>query len=1469
MKANYIIRKYLLLTILYMLGMHIDMQAQNVPVSVSHSSATSVSSPIPYQNTAINYIRLWEPSMPTADTAVVKSPSRTVSEVKQTNQYFDGLGRPLQTVIKGVSASGKDLVSPVVYDAYGHEQYKYLPYAQQTINTNDGKFKIDPFNNQKNFYDIKTLNPGASGDTIYYSQTAYELSPLNRILKVYAPGNSWAKEGGNHPAETQYLINTVADSVRVWNMGTTIPTSTSIYAAGTLQKNVLIDENGNQNIEYKDIEGRVILKKNQFAVMPGTAHIGWLCTYNAYDDLGNLRFVIPPLAVEMSMRAGWNVSTIADELCFQYQYDSRYRMTSKKIPGSGPVYLIYDTRDRLVFTQDAVQRLKSPQEWLVSFYDGLNRPTMTAIYKANTTQAALQASLNAVTSSTQSINYVFPATADLVLGGYDGSSNYTATNSITFQDNFDSGTGAEFLAEINAAGTGGATTISATNPLPAIPSTALTPLTFTYYDNYNYAGVLSYQTEDLTKLQAGVNLNPYAETLPATPSTMTNGIVTGTKVRILDTDQWLTTTIYYNDKGRMIQVSSNNSTGGKDIVTDLYDFSGKVLSSYLRHTNPHSGPTPKITMLTMMAYDAIGRLVNIKKRLNDITGQDKTIVANTYDELGQLKQKRLGVTGTSTQLDSINYTYNIRGWLQGINKDLVNTAGSTISWFGQEINYDYGFTANQYNGNISGTKWKSKSDGISRAYGYSYDRVSRLTTADFSQQNTGGASWTRDAMNFSVSNLAYDANGNIAAMKQVGLIGTAVDTIDRLTYTYAPGSNKLMAVADPSSTATAKLGDFINGTNTGNDYNYDGNGNLITDQNKGISAITYNQLNLPANIVITGKGSISYQYDAIGTKLKKTVVDNTVTPSKTTVTDYIGGFMYKQDTLQYVSHEEGRIRPVYKTGQAVSFSYDYFEKDHLGNIRLVLTDQTDFTMYVATMETEAAATETALFSNIEETKTETPVGYPEGKSKDQNAFVAKLNPKAGGNKIGPSLVLRVMAGDTVKIHARAFYKSIGPKDKAKQHPTEEMVAGLLQAFGGHTGDDSHGAIADNNTPLNSNFYNNDYQRLKEKDPDGITADRPKAYLNFVLFDDQFKLVDENSGVRQVKSAPDELQELGTDQMVAATSGFLYVYTSNETEQDVFFDDVTVAVNSGPLLEETHYYPFGLAMAGISSNALKGMNYPENSKKYNGIEFNGDLDLNEYEAFYRTLDPQIGRWNQIDTRPNYAESPYAAMSNIPVSAVDPLGDTTQYFSSNGTLLFVANDKLKNSVTVIPDANAGGFGLIMGLLNTKLGAKLKDSDRFNTMLRGTGISYPAEDYFQIYDYHQYDVYTGDSYTADDGKPLINEYRIRLYNDNGVMTARGEDDKAGTPGMTILGPGDAQALLHTHAAEGRKTTYKDGRHGAFGVGAAAMETDIANSTNVKPGSGYFNIVVTKSEVRLFNTSGIVITIDRNGSSFKKNKK
>ena len=138
-----------------------------------------------------------------------------------------------------------------------------------------------------------------------------------------------------------------------------------------------------------------------------------------------------------------------------------------------------------------------------------------------------------------------------------------------------------------------------------------------------------------------------------------------------------------------------------------------------------------------------------------------------------------------------------------------------------------------------------------------------------------------------------------------------------------------------ASTAADHLDDFQDGTNSGDDYAYDGNGNMTSDQNKKITAISYNVLNLPSVITVAGKGLIKYYYDVAGNKLQKRTTDISAGPSKTTVTTYLGGAVYQNDTLQFFGTPEGRVR----ANTARTFwIYDYFLKDHLGNTRMIITD---------------------------------------------------------------------------------------------------------------------------------------------------------------------------------------------------------------------------------------------------------------------------------------------------------------------------------------------------------------------------------------------------------------------------------------------------------------------------------------------------------------------------------------------------
>jgi RHS repeat-associated protein len=1262
---------------------------------LAQRSNAQVTPPAAYSSTVkVNYINEWTATAPETNAGVLVT--RPLKDVKLTTGYFDGLGRSLQTVTKQGSLvtdyNPIDVISPVVYDGYGREVYKYLPFAAKNINDNialnDGLFKLNPFQQQAAF-----VSGQYSGETFFYGQTSYEPSPFNRETESFAPGNSWVGTAGNanennrHSIKQKYWFNTVTDEVRIWNVTNVsnslgaynTPSGTDgIYPAGTLYKAVLVNETGNQVIEFKDKEGFVILKKVQLTASAddgtGSSHVGWLCTYYIYDDVNNLRCVIQPKGVTLLKNNNWDLTAlngaILSEQCFRYEYDKHNRMITKKVPGAGEVQMVYDARDRIVMTQDANMRKTDKMQWLITKYDDLqNRPIATYLIIDNN-------------------NYNNP---DFHRGWASGSITY-----------------------------------------PAITDYPNELLTETHYDDYT--GIpAGFYTATLYPGGYGPYLDAPASDYPdpLTIAASVKGLVTWTKVKVLGENKYITSCNLYDDKGRGVQVQSMNYTGAMDIFTNQYSFSGLLLRTHLKHQKGGGSGTQTYEVATKNTYDDLGRLRFVEKTVNN--GGWKQIAEMKYDALGQLISKKLAPAYNSNAgLETLTYDYNIRGWMLGANRDYAKNPSATGKSFGFDLGYDKqavgtigNYATSQYNGNITGTVWKSKGDGQVRKYDFTYDAVNRLTGADFNQY---ASAFDKTAgIDFSLSNLTYDYNGNILTMDQKGLKVTGSSYVDQLRYTYQSNSNsnKLQNVVDISNDIQTRLGDFrytdthpqkatkdTYAQNPGSvdpatitDYNYDDNGNLDIDKNKGIISIIYNHLNLPKTI-ICGKGSIDYTYDAVGNKLKKTVHE-TGTSDKTTL--YLFG-TYEDDVLQFLPQEEGKIRPVRDANDNLtSFTYDYFLKDHLGNVRMVLTEEQKTDIYQAGMEDANRSFEVALFGDkVNTTATPKPGGFD---SDGANAKVIVVNGTTAEGRVGPGVILKVMAGDKITAKANAWYQPTGMDNSANsglnaiiENILGQLVPGVSAAAKGTAGAQVTNGIL---TPGMNSF-------LGTQTPE---SGAPKAYFNWVLLDEeQFKKVDASCGVVPVPviNAGQEKQLLQANngsEIEMTKNGYLYVYVSNESKGNVYFDDIRVEHIRGSLLEETHYYPFGLTMSGISSKTLNSK-YAENKRRFNSIDQTTDLDLNQYDAFYRNLDPQVGRWWQVDPKPNDILSPYSAMANNPISFGDPMGDTTWVYGRNGKYLGVVNDKLENQVHFLRD-NGGNKPFDASKLSESDANKLAEGFRGRSM------------------------------------------------------------------------------------------------------------------------------------------------------------
>jgi RHS repeat-associated protein len=373
-------------------------------------------------------------------------------------------------------------------------------------------------------------------------------------------------------------------------------------------------------------------------------------------------------------------------------------------------------------------------------------------------------------------------------------------------------------------------------------------------------------------------------------------------VKNIEDDNWTKDYTYYDKKGRSVGGYSINHLGGYTKTESLLDFAGVAQRTNTYHLRKVG--ELGITLSEGFIYDSQNRLLQHYHKVDD--KPEVILTDNTYNELSQLTNKKVG-----NNLQSIDYAYNIRGWLTGINKNQMSVPNLDGKLFSYRIKYNEKegidnpdpsqFAGKnvvpKYNGNIAEVDWRAiETLGTNpsltpKRYGYVYDGLNRLTAGYYQNPNNP----------FSMENiesLSYDLNGNISGLYRTSVInsGTMTPTIiDNLQYVYAAAgnSNKLTNITDSTTNYTGYEGG-------GQEIHYDLNGNMTDMPDKGIGAINYNYLNLANHLEYSKLPNESVvldaKYLANGEKIRKTnattVVGITGYVTTTQITDYLDGFQY-------------------------------------------------------------------------------------------------------------------------------------------------------------------------------------------------------------------------------------------------------------------------------------------------------------------------------------------------------------------------------------------------------------------------------------------------------------------------------------------------------------------------------------------------------------------------------------------------
>lgn len=815
------------------------------------------------------------------------NPSLTSSQKEQilvSSKYHDGLGRVIQQN-QNRKHKNDELISSIHRNGYGEISKTSLPGAIES--NNKGKYYTEIENRIKSFYDLEF--GAGEGDYAYnFTEKEYDKSELH--IQSSLPG--LALNSGS--ANNRSFLNTVNEANEViWFglSGNGQIIHLGFYPEASLDKKIEADKNKGEkrfrSITFTDFFGNEILKR----IQNGNTYDDH---YSIYDLKGRLKYMIQAEGFAR-LKGNWALLNDPDfrfKWMFEFEYNSKNQLIIKSIPGRGLEYLIYDKKNRLILSQNPLQRQNN--KWTYYLYDVQDRMIMSGEKIHNHGILSLQ-------NQVKTVNQNFPSNIN-----EERNASILGYTQRSFQSN---------QSDINL---------------------------IKYFDNYDFDGdgALDYQY-----ISDPANQFASIQSIRTQPYTLLSG-----EVIYLDSKNGdnITKAFFYDYKNRIVQEQRHYSVlgdGFTDLIFYKYDFTNRIISKKTIHRYNEIGT---VCILENTKYDITGNILESKWKVNN---EEEIIVnSNSYDTLDYLLKKRIHSRSNKPGfLQSNHYKHDIIGRLVSINGQQLNneTSGNGNNAnhravtnqlkFAMALDYSSFSSADfvpNYNGNISKIRWRNTLSDNSESYDYYYDQKGQLIGARYSARDAETSSWTKDMDKYSIEGIIYDRNGNINAIKRKGNIqsgqrSSSTGLIDDLIYRY--NGNQVFAVDDNAIEHGER--DFFDYGYKGlenQEYIYDVNGNLIEDVPRSLS-YEYNSSDLLKRVNLGNDTEVKYTYDAQGNK----IIEITQQGQFNVTYRYYGDFIYENGKLHSIVTSFGRLVPESINS---NFLYEYAISDHIGNIRLRFCD---------------------------------------------------------------------------------------------------------------------------------------------------------------------------------------------------------------------------------------------------------------------------------------------------------------------------------------------------------------------------------------------------------------------------------------------------------------------------------------------------------------------------------------------------